>query len=143
MQTTADAQVEQLLAELQSEQLPNGLCLYDPGWHQGVVGLVAGRIKDAVQRPVIAFAPAADESAETAELKGSARSVEGIHIRDVLALLDTRYPNLMTRFGWHAMAAGLTLPQQKLAAFQQAWGGGTGGTNSAGSGVVFRRCATA
>jgi single-stranded-DNA-specific exonuclease len=93
-----------------------GLCLYDPGWHQGVVGLVAGRLKDRVRRPVIAFADAG-----SGELRGSARSVAGVHIRDVLDAVATRYPGLLGRFGGHAMAAGLTLLRDRLDEFAAAF----------------------
>jgi single-stranded-DNA-specific exonuclease len=89
-----------------------GVCLYDGSWHQGVVGLVASRVKDRVRRPVIAFA-----SADAGMLRGSARSVAGIHIRDVLDSIAARHPDLISRFGGHAMAAGLTLERAKLDAF--------------------------
>jgi single-stranded-DNA-specific exonuclease len=87
----------------------SGLCLYDPSWHQGVVGLVAGRIKDRLRRPVIAFANAGE-----GQLRGSARSVPGIHIRDVLDAIAAQQPALISKFGGHAMAAGLTLERDKL-----------------------------
>ena len=93
-----------------------GLCLYDDSWHQGVVGLVAGRIKDRVHRPVIAFARAADGS-----LRGSGRSVAGVNIRDALDSIATRHPGLIEKFGGHAMAAGMTLPEENLAAFKTAF----------------------
>ena len=103
-----------------------GLCLFDESWHQGVVGLVASRVKDRVRRPVIAFA-----SADQALLRGSARSVAGIHIRDVLDAIAARRPDLISRFGGHAMAAGLTLERAKLDEFARAfdeevarWAGG-------------------
>jgi single-stranded-DNA-specific exonuclease len=123
MQAEADAQVDGLLQQLgQRDQLPQALCLYDQQWHQGIVGLVAGRIKDRVRRPVLALAPADPEDAtDQALLKGSARSVNGIHIRDHLALLDARHPGLMSGFGGHAMAAGLSMPTAHLADFQRAW----------------------
>ena len=89
-----------------------GVCLFDPEWHQGVVGLVAGRVKERVRRPVIAFARAGDGS-----LRGSARSVAGVHVRDVLEAISTRHPQLITRFGGHAMAAGLTLDETALDTF--------------------------
>ena len=76
-----------------------GVCLYDPGWHQGVVGLVAGRIKERLRRPVIAFADAGDGL-----LRGSARSVNGVHVRDVLEAIATRSPDLLGKFGGHARA---------------------------------------
>ncbi|MDH5357962.1 MAG: single-stranded-DNA-specific exonuclease RecJ [Gammaproteobacteria bacterium] len=93
---------------------PLAYCLYDPNWHQGVVGLLASRIKERQHRPVIAFAPGDD-----GEIKGSARSIPGIHIRDILALVASQKPELLTRFGGHAMAAGLTLKQDDLAEFEQ------------------------
>lgn len=90
----------------------HGICLYDADWHQGVVGLVASRVKDRLRRPVVAFAHATE-----AELRGSARSVPGVHIRDVLEAIATRHPDLIERFGGHAMAAGLTLPVAGLDRF--------------------------
>jgi single-stranded-DNA-specific exonuclease len=94
----------------------HGVCLFDPDWHQGVVGLVAGRIKERVRRPVIAFARAGD-----GQLRGSARSVPGIHIRDVLDGIAARHPELISRFGGHAMAAGLSLEERQLDAFAAAF----------------------
>ncbi|MHB8742669.1 MAG: single-stranded-DNA-specific exonuclease RecJ [Sulfuricaulis sp.] len=96
--------------------LPRGLCLFDESWHQGVIGLVAARIKEHTHRPVIAFAPVSDS-----EIKGSARSVMGLHIRDALEAVAARHPQILNRFGGHAMAAGLTLRREHLAAFQQAF----------------------
>jgi single-stranded-DNA-specific exonuclease len=93
-----------------------GVCLFDPGWHQGVVGLVASRVKERVRRPVIAFA-----CADELTLRGSARSVDGIHIRDVLDAIATRHPELISRFGGHAMAAGLTLERARLDEFARAF----------------------
>ncbi len=84
-----------------------GLCVYDTSWHQGIVGLIAGKLKDKLARPVIAFADASEEVGS--ELKGSARSVPGLHIRDLLDRIATRQPGLIERFGGHAMAAGLSL----------------------------------
>jgi single-stranded-DNA-specific exonuclease len=94
----------------------NGLCLFDESWHQGVVGLVASRIKDRTGRPVIAFARAGD-----GVLRGSARSVAGLHIRDVLDAIATRKPDLIARFGGHAMAAGMTLDAANLDEFAAAF----------------------
>ena len=94
----------------------SGVCLFDASWHQGVVGLVAGRVAERLRRPVIAFA-IADEST----LRGSARSIAGIHIRDVLALVAARHPDLIHRFGGHAMAAGLTLERARLDRFARAF----------------------
>ena len=93
-----------------------GVCLYQPEWHQGVVGLVASRLKERLHRPVIAFAPAGE-----GQLKGSARSIRGLHMRDVLAAIDARHPQLMGRFGGHAMAAGLSLPEVHYARFAEAF----------------------
>lgn len=117
MQSQALDQLKQLLASLKDAELPAGLCLYDEAWHQGIVGLVASRIKDAVHRPVLAFAP---ESEGSEVLKGSARSVSGLHIRDVLARIDALHPKMITAFGGHAMAAGLTLMADQLEAFKTA-----------------------
>ncbi len=96
--------------------LPRGLCLFDESWHQGVIGLVAARIKEHVHRPVIAFAPVNDS-----EIKGSARSVPGLHIRDALDAVAARHPQLLSRFGGHAMAAGLTLARMHFDAFRRAF----------------------
>ena len=115
MQSQAMGQVRSLIARLQQQDLPAALCLFDAGWHQGVVGLVASRVKDAVHRPVIAFAP---EAQDPALLKGSARSVQGLHIRDAMALVDARNPGMMRAYGGHAMAAGLTLPREHLDDFR-------------------------
>jgi len=93
-----------------------GLCLFDESWHQGVVGLVAGRIKDRLHRPVIAFA-----RAESGGLRGSARSVPGIHIRDALDSIATRHPGLIDKFGGHAMAAGMSLAEEALDRFRAAF----------------------
>ncbi|NND54778.1 MAG: single-stranded-DNA-specific exonuclease RecJ, partial [Gammaproteobacteria bacterium] len=116
MQTGAEVHLEQQLAELQGE-LPAGLCLFDPTWHQGVVGLVATRIKDQVNRPVVAFAAGEGEGL----LKGSGRSVRGVHLRDLLAEVDARHPGLIERFGGHAMAAGLTLHETQLEQFRESF----------------------
>lgn len=105
-----------MLEQLDREDLPPALCLFDESWHQGIVGLVASRIKDVVHRPVIAFAPESDASGL---LKGSARSVRGLHIRDVLAWLDAQHPGLMMAFGGHAMAAGLTLEERHYPEFRR------------------------
>ncbi|MCB1625526.1 MAG: single-stranded-DNA-specific exonuclease RecJ [Pseudomonadales bacterium] len=94
----------------------SGVCLFDESWHQGVVGLVAGRIKDQLRRPVFAFARAGE-----GELRGSGRSVAGIHIRDVLDRVATANPGLLDRFGGHAMAAGLSLAEHLLDDFARAF----------------------
>ncbi|QPK65489.1 single-stranded-DNA-specific exonuclease RecJ [Methylomonas sp. LL1] len=96
-----------LLAEMKAldeKHVPAGVCLYDANWHQGVIGILASRIKDRLHRPVIAFAPA-----DKAELKGSARSIQGVHIRDVLSDIAAAHPQILSKFGGHAMAAGLSI----------------------------------
>ncbi len=106
-----------LADDLHSEEDESlGLCLFDPSWHQGVIGLVAGRIKDRLHRPVIAFARAEDGS-----LRGSARSVAGVNIRDALDSIATRHAGLIDKFGGHAMAAGLSLSEANLPAFRSAF----------------------
>ncbi|MCW8196308.1 single-stranded-DNA-specific exonuclease RecJ [Proteobacteria bacterium 005FR1] len=98
----------------ESTEMPWGLCLYDAHWHQGVIGILASRIKDRLHRPVIAFA-----NADNGEIKGSARSIEGLHIRDALAEVAARAPGLLSKFGGHAMAAGLSIERSNLDRFQQ------------------------
>ncbi|WP_370599926.1 single-stranded-DNA-specific exonuclease RecJ [Pseudomonas nitroreducens] len=104
------------LKELPMEEMPFGLCLFDPEWHQGVIGILASRLKERYHRPTIAFADAGDGS-----LKGSARSVPGFHIRDALDAVAARHPGLISKFGGHAMAAGLSLPQENFGAFAAAF----------------------
>ncbi|MCH6195365.1 single-stranded-DNA-specific exonuclease RecJ [Serratia sp. X10] len=103
--------------ERTSTELPYGLAMYHPEWHQGVVGILASRIKERFHRPVIAFAPAGDGI-----LKGSGRSVPGLHMRDALERLDMLNPGLMMKFGGHAMAAGLSLEEAKFDEFRQRFG---------------------
>ncbi|AIK12551.1 ssDNA exonuclease RecJ [Pectobacterium carotovorum subsp. carotovorum] len=98
-------------------ELPYGLAMYHPEWHQGVVGILASRIKERFHRPVIAFAPAGDGM-----LKGSGRSISGLHLRDALERLDTLYPGMMDKFGGHAMAAGLSLHEDRFEDFRQRFG---------------------
>ena len=112
MQEDAIAQLDQL--SFDNDEVPLGYCLYDESWHQGVVGLLASRIKEKQHRPVIAFAP----SSET-EIKGSARSIPCVHIRDVLALVATKAPDVLSHFGGHAMAAGVTIKKAHLAEFHR------------------------
>lgn len=125
IQAEMDAQATELLAGAESIAVapganpPTGLCLYDPAWHQGVVGILASRIKDRLHRPVIAFA--ADPDNPEADLKGSARSIAGFHIRDALDAIASRNPGLISRFGGHAMAAGLSLPPDRLETFRIAF----------------------
>lgn len=113
MQQEAMAALSRL--SLNSAQLPRCLCLYQSDWHQGVIGILAGRVKEAWHRPVLAFA-----KGDEGELKGSARSVPGVHIRDLLEEVSTAHPGLIKKFGGHAMAAGLTVYEHKFEAFQQA-----------------------
>lgn len=115
MKSDAMARLENIQLN-ESLELPLGLCLYDSSWHQGVIGILAGRVKEKYHRPVIAFANANDE-----EIKGSARSIEGVHIRDVLDSVATKHPELITKFGGHAMAAGLTLQLKNLDSFAKAF----------------------
>jgi single-stranded-DNA-specific exonuclease len=98
------------------------LCLFREDWHPGVVGLVASRLKDRLHRPVIALAPANPERPEGEEIRGSGRSIPGIHLRDVLADVATRHPGVLNKFGGHAMAAGLSLAREHLPAFARAFG---------------------
>ncbi|MEL6114188.1 single-stranded-DNA-specific exonuclease RecJ [Photobacterium sp. SP02] len=98
------------------KDMPYGLALYQADWHQGVIGILASRIKELYHRPVIAFAAAGE-----GEIKGSCRSIPGLHMRDVLDLIDTRNPGMILKFGGHAMAAGLTLAADKFEAFSKAF----------------------
>lgn len=116
MQDDALAAIRHLNGAGEKRLSRQGVCLYDEHWHQGVVGLVASRIKERVRRPVIAFARNADGT-----LRGSARSVPGIHVRDVLERIATEHPALIVRFGGHAMAAGLSLALADLDRFAHAF----------------------
>ncbi len=108
--------------DINDESAPVGLCLFDESWHQGVVGIVASRIKDRYHRPVIAFALAnADVKSDDVEIKGSARSIKGVHMRDVLDAVAAGHPGLLSKFGGHAMAAGMTLKLSDFAAFEAAF----------------------
>ena len=104
------------LPKLSQKGQAHGITLYQPDWHQGVIGILASRIKDQFHRPVIAFA---QESEESKFIKGSARSITGLHMRDVLERIDTLYPDLIVKFGGHAMAAGLTIHQDHFLKFQK------------------------
>ena len=109
--------VEEAIAKLDGIDVGDalGVSLFDPGWHHGIVGLVASKLKERLHRPVVAFAPAGDDDS----LRGSARSVPGFHIRDALADVDARCAGLITRFGGHAMAAGLSLRLSNYARFAE------------------------
>ena len=114
MQQDAHDLLESL--ELDADEMPWGVCLFDPNWHQGVIGILASRIKERMHRPVIAFAPG-----EGDELKGSARSIEGFHVRDGLDAIAARHPSLLRKFGGHAMAAGMSIAVTDLEAFRAAF----------------------
>jgi single-stranded-DNA-specific exonuclease len=103
--------------EQRDAALPHGVCVFDPEWHPGVIGLVASRLKERLHRPVIALAPGGDDGL----LRGSARSIAGFHVRDALADIAARHPGLLGRFGGHAMAAGLSLEPAHLDAFRTAF----------------------
>lgn len=115
MQNLADSVVKQLK---RNNALPMGLCLFHKDWHQGVVGLLASRVKEAVNRPTIVFAL---ENEDSEWLKGSARSIAGFHIRDALVDIDSESPDIIKKFGGHAMAAGLTIHQSQKKAFLTAF----------------------
>lgn len=106
------------LDALDTQAARASVCLYREDWHPGVVGLVASKIKERTHRPTIAFAPSEPGSDQ---LRGSARSIPGFHIRDALAAVDARHPELIARFGGHAMAAGLSLSLERLPQFQHAF----------------------
>jgi single-stranded-DNA-specific exonuclease len=110
-------QAQLKLDSLQIDTAP-AISLFEPEWHQGVIGIVAGRIKDQMHRPTIAFARA-NEDQEDGELKGSGRSIAALHLRDALDLVTKRHPDLILRFGGHAMAAGLTIREKDFQRFRQ------------------------
>lgn len=114
MRAEAMGQLEAL--DLPTEGVPEALTLYQADWHQGVIGILASRVKESLHRPVIMFA-----DGDEGEIKGSARSIEGVHIRDVLAAVDAQHPGLIRKFGGHAMAAGLTIAASDYQAFDAAF----------------------
>jgi single-stranded-DNA-specific exonuclease len=116
MQADALTAIERLHENSLRPLQRSGVCLYEESWHQGVVGLVASRVKERVRRPVFAFA-----RADATSLRGSGRSIAGVHIRDVLDSIAARHPDLIVKFGGHAMAAGLTLEFAKLERFARAF----------------------
>lgn len=116
MQADALAQIQDTLTDFSENTAPAGVAVYDPGWHQGVIGIVASRIKEKLFRPVVAFAK---ENETSTILKGSGRSIEGVHLRDVLDEISKRKLGLMLKFGGHAMAAGLTIEESNLAEFRE------------------------
>jgi single-stranded-DNA-specific exonuclease len=115
MQREALDHLQQL--SLDEGDLPYGLCIHNSQWHQGVIGILASRIKDRYHRPVIAFA----DTDQPGEIKGSARSIPGLHIRDALDAVATRHPELLSKFGGHAMAAGMSLEKRHYPRFEQAF----------------------
>ena len=120
-------EAEQVLKSLQfsEDNLPHGISLFHADWHQGVIGIVAGRLKEKYHRPSIVFARANDEDANSIEssshgsneIKGSARSIPGLHIRDLLEHIDSQHPGIILKFGGHAMAAGLSIHADKFQEF--------------------------
>ena len=112
MQGTAFTYLEGLGSLHPDKDSPVGVCLFDESWHPGVIGILASKVKALVHRPVIAFAPGGDDC-----LRGSARSIEGFHMRDALETINRDHPKLLARFGGHAMAAGLTITTKDYASF--------------------------
>jgi single-stranded-DNA-specific exonuclease len=105
----------------ESEEPPPAICVFDPDFHEGVVGIVASRIKDKLHRPTFVFA-ASGATGKEHELKGSGRSIPGFHLRDALDLVAKRHPGVLLRFGGHAMAAGCTIAEEHLDVFEEALG---------------------
>ncbi|KGJ89105.1 single-stranded-DNA-specific exonuclease RecJ [Colwellia psychrerythraea] len=116
-------EAERVLTSLNFDEsnLPSAISLFQADWHQGVIGIVAGRLKEKFHRPCIVFAKAKveDNDPEQAEIKGSARSIPGLHIRDLLEHIDSQNPGLILKFGGHAMAAGLSIKEKNFTLFQQ------------------------
>lgn len=121
LQDAMVAEAEAMIGALGVDALParTGVSLYEPSWHAGVIGLVASKLKERLHRPVIAFAPAEEDRPH--DLRGSARSIPGFHMRDALAAIDARMPGLIERFGGHAMAAGLSLKSEDYPRFADAF----------------------
>lgn len=117
MQADAEQSLDTIGLDQRISDLPWGYCCFEKNWHQGLVGLVAARIKDSIHRPVIAFAPSDDGL----ELKGSARSIPGLHIRDCLERIHSQNPGLISKFGGHAMAAGLSISATDFETFSEAF----------------------
>lgn len=116
MQQQAMQSLKHLESSMQQTDLPYGISLYNSEWHQGVIGILASRIKEKFHRPVVVFA----DDNETI-IKGSARSIKGLHIRDALEEISTRHPGMIIKFGGHAMAAGLSMHKDQYEIFQQAF----------------------
>ena len=115
MREQAEAALEHLMPESGATEPPPALALFDPSFHEGVVGIVAGRLKDRLHRPTFVFALGADGA-----LKGSGRSIPGFHLRDALDLVAKRHPGVLLRFGGHAMAAGCTIARAQFETFDAA-----------------------
>lgn len=107
-------QAEKIVENINLDNIPESICLYHPDFHQGVIGILAGRLKDRYHRPTFVFS-----KANETELKASARSIPGLHLRDILALIDTLHPDLIKKFGGHAMAAGLTILKEDFEKFSE------------------------
>lgn len=117
MRAQAEAELERLRAALDAEtSLPAGVTLHDERWHEGVIGILAGRVRESINRPTAAFASTGEGT-----LKGSVRAIPGLHVRDALAQIATSHPELIERFGGHAQAAGLTIPEGGLEEFRGAF----------------------
>lgn len=114
MQAEAQAVLDRLA--FSSDTVPDAICLYQQDWHQGVIGILAGRLKEKYHRPTVIFA-----GGDNGEIKGSCRSIEGLHMRDLLERLNTLHPHLINKFGGHAMAAGLSINEQHFSEFKQAF----------------------
>ncbi len=114
MRESASAQLARIDADISEDRF--GICLMDESWHQGVIGIVAGRLKERLHRPVVVFTA---DNADT--LKGSARSIPGVHVRDVMQAIVARNPGMIEKFGGHAMAAGLSLSRDCFEPFQEAF----------------------
>ena len=114
IEVTMREQAMAALTDVQADGQQAAICVYQPDWHQGVVGLVASRLKEKFWRPVVALAPAGDGT-----WRGSGRSIPDVHLRDVFDLVSKRHPGLILKFGGHAMAAGLSLPEDGLPVFAQ------------------------
>lgn len=119
-------EAEQVLKSLNfsDDNLPHAISLFQKDWHQGVIGIVAGRLKEKYHRPSIVFAGTNDDkeleqTLATSEIKGSARSIPGLHIRDLLEHIDSQHPGIIIKFGGHAMAAGLSIAEENFEQFQQ------------------------
>jgi len=114
IESTMREQAFRFVDKLGEQRWPNCVCVYEASWHQGIVGLIAARVRERCHRPVIAFAREDEKF-----LKGSARSISGVHIRDLLEAISTVRPGLIEKFGGHAMAAGLTLAESALDEFKK------------------------